>query len=288
MIGLDELDHHQLRELLLDTAEDRADGRFFERPRLHPAVELQHHYDRADYEGKARLKAALTEAVAEWRARAHGGSSLRFLAQAAAALRARTTAPHFERLLRLHRLLSEPADSTFAGAHLGDVAADVTATVAGFAPGDDIGALLERLFFSTGLRPELAGVLLQGLCRARRAELPRWLRRYVELVDGTDVRHFENPVFLRLFVESLTPPSLVNAWPDLDAELREFLLEDLSRLRRDESPDLYFALDSGGVTLHVQIADREEKFELRSNSVDQLFDDLSQAYDLFDLPPAVH
>ncbi|MEO1088789.1 MAG: hypothetical protein AAFY88_31550, partial [Acidobacteriota bacterium] len=184
------------------------------------------------------------------------------------------------------RLLSQPADVPGAG---GDgVVGDVLATLAGFAPGDAIGDMLERLFFSPGLLPGLAGVLFQGLCRTRPAELPRWLGRYVEVVEGSGIRHFSHPVFLRLFVESVTPPALVNAWPDLHSELRQFLLEDLGRLRRDESPDFFFALESGGATLHVHIGGREETFELRSGSVDQRFDDLRKAYDLFDLPPAVH
>ncbi|MEM8997194.1 MAG: hypothetical protein AAGF23_20590 [Acidobacteriota bacterium] len=283
MTGLDDLNPDHIRELLLATAGDRADPRFFVEPRLHPAVELQRRYDAADYEAKARLKTALTEAVAEWRARAHGADNLRFLAQAAAAIRARSTAPHFERILRLHRLLSGPADAALA-----DAVGDVLATLAGFAPGDEIGELLERLFLSPGLLPGLAGVLFQGLCRSRPAELPRWLGRYVEVVDGSGVRHFSQPVFLRLFVESVTPPALVNAWPDLDSALRRFLLEDLGRLRRDESPDLFFALESGGATLHVRAGDREETFELRSRSVGQRYDDMRNSYDLIDLPPAVN
>ncbi|MEO1365802.1 MAG: hypothetical protein AAFX50_01410 [Acidobacteriota bacterium] len=283
MTGLDDLNPDQLRELLLATAGDRADPRFFVEPRLHPAVELQRHYDASDYLQKARLKTALTEAVAEWRQRAHGAGNLRFLAQASAAIRARSTAPHFERILRLHRLLNRPADAPNDG-----VVGDVLATLAGFAQGDEIGELLERLFLSPGLLPGLAGVLFQGLCRCRPAELPRWLERYVEVVDGSGIRHFSQPIFLRLFVESVTPPALVNAWPDLDSKLRQFLLEDLGRLRRRESPELFFALEAGGATLHVVVGDREETFELRSRSVGQRWDDMRKAYDLIDLPPAVH
>ena len=279
------LSSEELQELLLATTGHRADETFFAQPRLHPAIELQRHYDQAAPAEKARLKSALIAAVAEWRLRAHGLENLRFLAQAAAAIRSRATAPHFERILQRGGLLirserrSEPVDQARV-----DIASTIVATLAGFAPGERVGALLERLYFTPGLEPRLAGVLLQGLCRSRREQLPRYLERYLRLSQFAGVQHFQDPIFLRLFIESMTPAALVDLWPTLDVKARAFLLSSLGTLENTDSPDLFFAIEEGGATLHVEAAGHHETFELRSDSINDRFDDLHVAYGRIALP----
>lgn len=287
-LDLEKLDPEELKELLLATTAQRADESFFVEPRLHPAIELQRHYDRSQPRQRARLKAALIAAVAEWRRRAHGLENLRFLAQAAASLRARSTAAHFERILERGDGLLRPARGAGGdrdARRQAEVAGAVVATIAGFAPGERLGALLERLFFTPGLRPQLAGLLFQGLCRSRREQLPRHLERYLRLTEGADVHHFADPIFLRLFVESMTPAALAAVWKELDRRLRDFLLRSLGTLDSAGSPDLFFAIEEEGATLHVEAAGRHELFELRSDTVGDRFEDLHTAYTRMKPPP---
>ena len=281
------LSSEELQELLLATTGHRADETFFAQPRLHPAIELQRHYDQAAPAEKARLKSALIAAVAEWRLRAHGLENLRFLAQAAAAIRSRATAPHFERILQRGGLLLRSKPPSEPQEHA-DIVSTIVATLSGFAPGERIGALLERLYFTPGLEPRLAGVLLQGLCRSRREHLPRYLERYLRLNEFAgefdSVQHFKDPIFLRLFVESMTPAALVDLWPTLDIKARTFLLSSLGALEHTDSPDLFLAIEEEGATLHIEAAGRHETFELRSDSIDARFDDLHAAYGRIALP----
>ncbi|MEM6796971.1 MAG: hypothetical protein AAF725_23555, partial [Acidobacteriota bacterium] len=103
-----------------------------------------------------------------------------------------------------------------------------------------------------------------------------FLQRYCEITAGVpEVRHFDHPVFLRLFVEAVTPVEIKSRWADLDSDLRSFLIEKFSLLR---SLDLYYSLDHEGPAIFQSAGDHSIRFTLLSRSIDQRFEDARQSY----------
>jgi hypothetical protein len=199
---------------------------------------LEEIYEHSHEDARTSIRDGIVKAIHDWDLRYHGYDMLRWLSFAAARLRASDVIPDLVDILVRNREQLRDGNAEFF-----DVADDLLAVLAGFAPDPVIEKVFLALLFDDYISPRLTGLLALGVSMSNRRQFTKAFNRFVErkkLAPG----FFDDAEIVRAYAQFMSPRGLVDEARNLQAAGQDYVYTVAGRLDLVD-PEVMIGWDGG-------------------------------------------
>jgi hypothetical protein len=223
-------------------------------PNADPLNELEEIYAQSHEDARTAIKDGIVKAIHDWDLRYHGYAMLRWLSFAAARLRASDVIPDLVDILVRNREQLRYGKGEFF-----DVADDLLAVMAGFAPDPVIEKVFLALLFDDHISPRLTGLLALGVSMSDRRKFAKAFNRFVErkkLAPG----FFDDEEIVRAYAQFMSPRGLVNEARSLQAAGQDYVYTIAGKLDLVD-PEVMVGWDGGDAETarHGDVAEFDQR-----------------------------
>lgn len=204
-----------------------------------PLSELEEIYEQSHEDARATIKDGVVKAIHDWDLRYHGYEMLRWLSFAAARLRASDAMPDLVDILVRNREQLQHGEGEFF-----EVADDLLAVLAGFAPDEVIGKVFMALLFDDSIAPHLTGLLALGATMSDQRKFVKAFNRFVERKKFAPEEFFDDEEIVRAYAQFMSPRGLVNEARHLQLPGQEYVYTVAGQIALVE-PEVMIGWDGG-------------------------------------------